>query len=186
MNPTEPHWTESTGDAQPANATPSAQAERLLEQGSLQLEAGQYDEALASLGRAHALVPESARVQSLLGLATARSGGAFEEARVLCEEASKRDFDNPDLYVNLANVYLGVGRRSEALRYLRRGRMIDPSHAVIQRTLSDMGRRRRAVIRFLPRRHPINRVLGFVRGGVFDLFGMLWAPTFGARGGDRR
>jgi Flp pilus assembly protein TadD len=150
--------------------TTCAEAESLLEQGTQQLEAGEYVEALETLRGAHLLEPDNARIQSHLGLATARVGGAFEEARSLCEEASKREFDNPDLYVNLANVYLGVGRRSEALRYLRRGQMIDPNHEVIRNTLRDMGRRRPAMIPVLPRRHWLNRILGAVRGGIADLF----------------
>ena len=146
------------------------ETEELLEQGIQHIEAGEYDQAVELLRRANEQTPEHARVESHLGLALARVGGAFEEARSLCEDASKREFDNPDLYVNLARVYLGVGRRSEALRYLRRGQMIDPDHEVIRQTLVELGRRRPAVIAFLPRRHWLNRVLGSVRGALLAVF----------------
>ena len=146
----------------------SAEVECLYERGAENLAAGRYDAAVEALRDAHSMDPRNARIQSLLGLATARAGGRFDEARALCEEASKREFDNPDLYLNLAQVYLGYGRRSEALRYLRRGQMIDPENALIRRALAELGRRRAPVCRFLPRRHPINRALGSLRSQVVD------------------
>jgi Flp pilus assembly protein TadD len=146
----------------------SVEIESLYERGARCLVEERFDEALESLAEAHRMDPENARVQSLLGVATARSGGSFEAARSLCEDATKREFDNAELYVNLARVYLGYGRRQEALRYLRRGQMIEPQHPAVLCSLSELGSRRPPVCRFLPRKHPLNRLLGTLRSRVFD------------------
>jgi Flp pilus assembly protein TadD len=147
------------------------EARRLFEQGAQNLEAERFDEALASLRRAYELAPGHAQLRSMLGLAIARAEHDFEQARALCESATKQEFFNPDLYLNLSRVYLEFDRRSEAMRYLRRGQMIDPGHAVITETLFDLGRRRPAVVPFLPRRHPLNRALGSARNLVLNGFG---------------
>jgi Flp pilus assembly protein TadD len=146
----------------------SIEIESLHERGAQSLEEERFDEALESLSEAHRMDPENARVQSLLGVAMARSGSSFETARSLCEEATKREFDNAELYVNLARVYLGYGRRREALRYLRRGQMIEPDHPAVLHAFVELGSRRPPVCRFLPRRHPLNRLLGTLRSRFFD------------------
>jgi len=147
------------------------EARQLFEHGAEQLEAERFDEALASLRRAHELAPGHAQLRSMLGLAIAHAERDFEQARALCESATKQEFFNPDLYLNLSRVYLEFDRRSEAMRYLRRGQMIDPGHAVITEALFDLGRRRPAVVPFLPRRHPLNRALGSARNLVLNGFG---------------
>ncbi len=144
------------------------EAQRLFEKGVEELEAGSTAEALASLRRAYELAPDHARIRSRLGVAIAREERNFEESRALCESAAKQEFFNPDLYLNLSQVYLEFGRRSEALRYLRRGQMIDPGHAPINRAIAELGRRRLPVLPFLPRRHPVNRVLGTARNLVIQ------------------
>ncbi|MBW2423824.1 MAG: hypothetical protein JRG86_06230, partial [Deltaproteobacteria bacterium] len=109
----------------------SVEIESLYERGARSLTEARFDDALESLAEAHRMDPENARVQSLLGVATARSGGSFEAARSLCEEATEREFDNAELYVNLARIYLGYGLRGEALCYLRRGQMIESDHPAV-------------------------------------------------------
>ena len=144
----------------------SEEARRLFETGAEKLQAGSTAEALECLRQASELAPDHAQIRSLLGVAIAREERNFEESRALCESAAKQEFFNPDLYLNLSKVYLGFGRRSEALRYLRRGQMIDPGHAPINRALAELGRRRLPVLPFLPRRHPFNRMLGTARNLV--------------------
>jgi len=155
--------------------TPSKQSlddatRALFEHGIDALEADRAADAMASLREAYALAPDHARIRSVLGLAVARADGNFAEARTLCEDAAKQEFFNPELYLNLAKVYLHFGRRSEALRYLRRGEMIDPGHAPIQLLIASLGRRRLPIVPFLPRRHPVNRALGTARNKVMGVF----------------
>ncbi len=143
---------------------------RLFERGLGALDAGRVEEAIDSLRAAHERAPEHARIRSNLGLAIARSDGDFTAARTLCEDAAKQEFFNPDLYLNLARVYLRFDRRSEALRYLRRGQMIDPGHEPIRRAIASLGQRRLPILPFLPRRHPVNRALGTARSKVLGAF----------------
>ena len=128
------------------------------------------EQALVALREARDLAPDHAQIRSYLGLAIARSEKNFAEARELCEDAAKQEFFNPDVYLNLAKVYLCFGRRAEALRYLRRGQMIDPGHAPIKRLIAGLGHRKLPILPFLPRRHPINRALGTARTKLAELF----------------
>jgi tetratricopeptide (TPR) repeat protein len=148
----------------------SEEARELFDRGAKKLDAGQDDEALACLRQAVELAPDHAQLRSLLGVAIARALRDFEESRALCESAAKQEFFNPDLYLNLSRIYLEFGRKSEALRYLRRGQMIDPGHVLIRRSIAKLGRRRMPILPFLPRRHLVNRALGTARNLVVSSF----------------
>lgn len=148
----------------------SEQARQLFEKGADRLERGMFDDALACLRRAAELAPDHAQTRSLLGVAIARGERDFEKSRALCESAAKQEFFNPDLYMNLSKVYLEFGRRSEALRYLRRGQMIDPGHASIHRAIMELGQRKPPILPFLPRKHLVNRALGTARNLVMSPF----------------
>ena len=145
-----------------------ANAREAFEQGRLALRSNDFRSALVSLREAQVLAPDHAQIRSSLGLAVALGERNFESARTLCESAAKQEFFNPELYLNLARVYLSVGRRPEALRYLRRGQMIDPGHVEIREAIADLGMRRLPILPFLPRRHVVNRMLGSVRSIVVD------------------
>lgn len=147
---------------------PDAQA--AFERGLRALAEDRVQDAVVALREAHERAPERAAIRSNLGLALARDGGNFSEARALCEDAAKQEFFNPELYLNLAKVYLCFGRRSEALRYLRRGQMIDPGHEPIRQAIASLGHRRLPVVPFLPRRHPLNRALGTARNVMLAAF----------------
>ena len=58
----------------------------------------------------------------------------------------------------------------EALRYLRRGQMIDPGREPIRRTIDSLGQRRLPIVPFLPRRHLVNRALGTARSKFVGTF----------------
>lgn len=154
----------------PGRQALSPEAQRLFDEGRAALDSNRVSEALESLRQASAEAPDHAQIRSFLGLAVARSDRAFSEARTLCEEAASQEFFNPELYLNLAKVYLHFGRRSEALRYLRRGQMIDPGHDGIQKSISSLGKRGLPIVPFLPRRHPVNRALGAARSRVVGVF----------------
>ena len=87
----------------------------------------------------------------------------FDRAMELCQSAAKQEFFNPDLYLNMARLNLAFGFTSEALRYLRRGKMIDPANADIEAVMQELGLRVSPVLVFLPRRHVLNRWLGNAR-----------------------
>jgi Flp pilus assembly protein TadD len=145
-----------------------ARAIEAFERGQALLESGDAALAVEVLREAQAAAPDHAQIRSTLGLAMALGARDFEAARTLCESAAKQEFFNPDLYLNLARVYLSVGRRPEALRYLRRGQMIDPGHLAIRDAITELGLRRLPILPFLPRRHLVNRMLGGVRSLFVD------------------
>ena len=126
-------------------------------------EQGKHAEALERFRTAHRLDPRSAVYRSYLGVAVAHAERRFHQALELCRSAAKEEFFNPELYLNLARVHMAFGFKSEGIRYLRRGLMIDPSHAELNATLRRLGQRRAPVVEFLPRRHPVNRLLGRLR-----------------------
>ncbi len=135
-------------------------AEEHFLRGQSKLEEGDHAGALECLRTAQALEPENARYRSYYGLGLALVERRLDRALDLCRSAAKQEFYNPELYRNLARVHLAFGFKAEGIRYLRRGLMIDPAHTEIRADLAELGMRSSPVLRFLPRKHPINRWLG--------------------------
>lgn len=138
----------------------NAKAEDHFGQGLAALAIGDHEAALERFRSAHRLSPGSPRVRSYYGLCLGLAERRFEEALALCRSAAKEEFFNPVLYHNLARVHLAFGFKAEGIRYLRRGLMIDPDDEVIQHSLVALGLRKEPVVRFLRRRHPLNRWFG--------------------------
>jgi tetratricopeptide (TPR) repeat protein len=138
-------------------------AKAYFDAGHKLFEAGNIDAAHEQFTLAHQRDTNSARIRSYYGLSLGLSCRAFEESVELCEAAAKQEFFNPEHYLNLARLYVGFGFRSQAVRYLRRGLMIDPGNHVLSTLLRQVGDRRNPVLAFLPRRHPVNRWLGAAR-----------------------
>jgi tetratricopeptide (TPR) repeat protein len=132
-------------------------------EGRALLEEGKLEEALEEFERARAEDQSSARIRSYYGLCLGIVERRFDRAMELCQSAAKQEFFNPDLYLNMARLNLAFGFTSEALRYLRRGKMIDPANADIEAVMQELGLRVSPVLVFLPRRHVLNRWLGNAR-----------------------
>jgi len=142
----------------------SVTAEESYRRGRDHLERGETQAALDHFRTAHQVDRANPRYRSFYGLGLALVERRFDRALELCRSAAKEEFFNPELYHNLARVHLAFGFKAEAIRYLRRGLMIDPGNAAMQNELRVLGMRRRPVLSFLPRRHPVNRLLGrFIR-----------------------
>jgi len=140
-----------------------ARVTALFEEGRRRLDEGDAAEALLLLQAAYEAAPESARVRSCYGLCLALAERRFDRGIELCRSAAKQEFFQPEQYLNLARLHLAFGFKAEAIRYLKRGRMIDPSDARIAQELASLGLRHPPVLAFLPRRHPVNRWLGAAR-----------------------
>jgi tetratricopeptide (TPR) repeat protein len=138
-------------------------AREKFERGRALFEDGDHDRALPLLRAAHASEGHDARIRSWYGLCVGLVDRRFEEAVTYCLSAAKQEFFNPDLYWNLARLHLGFGFKSEGIRYLRRGLMIDPGNAPIAEELRRLGYRRPPVLAFLRRQHALNRWLGRLR-----------------------
>jgi tetratricopeptide (TPR) repeat protein len=135
----------------------------VLAQGRALLDQGEAEAAVQCLRAIFDEDPAHAQVRSYYGLAIGLARGRYHEALDLCQSAVKQEFFNPDLYVNVARLHLAFGFKAEGLRYLRRARMIDPASASIDVLLAELGFRSEPVLRFLPRRHLLNRWLGSAR-----------------------
>lgn len=142
----------------------SFSAEEHFRRGQEALAADDAAAALPHFRAAHRLDATSARYRSFHGLCLGLAERRFDRALELCRSAAKEEFFNPVLYLNLARVHLGFGFKSEGIRYLRRGLMIDPENDEIGAELRRLGVRRRPVLGFLRRKHRINRWLGQLRG----------------------
>ena len=134
--------------------------EEIHRRGVSLLESGHGQEALDHLSRAYLSDPQNARYRSSYGLALAHVRQQFNGAVELARGAIRQEFYNPDLYLNLARIYLAFDFKAEAVRYLKRGLMVDPECAPLQQRLVALGIRRRPPLGFLPRAHPANRFLG--------------------------
>lgn len=143
------------------NATFSA--EEHFRSGITEFEAEAYAGALEHFRAAHRLDPTSPRYRSYFGLCVGITERRFDKALELCRSAAKEEFYNASLYHNLARVHLAFGFKAEAIRYLRRGLMIDPENQTILAELYRLGERQAPVLGFLRRQNPLNRLFGRMR-----------------------
>jgi tetratricopeptide (TPR) repeat protein len=141
-------------------------AQEYFERGRMLLEEGQEAAAFEHFRTAHQIDPASPRYRSYYGLGLALVQRRFDRALELCRSASKEEFFNPELYHNLARVHLSFGFRAEGIRYLRRALMLEPAHEPTLAELRRLGVRLPPVLRFLPRRHLLNRWLGQLRSRI--------------------
>ncbi len=137
--------------------------EESVEKGRELLRSGLQNAALEHFASAYERDPANPRYRSYYGWAVALIEHRVDRGLSLCRSALRDDYDNPEMYCNLARVLLAFGRKSEALRYLRRGLMVAPTDALLLREWRTLGVRKRPVLPFLSRRNPINRVLGRLR-----------------------
>jgi Flp pilus assembly protein TadD len=146
----------------------ASRPEDLFQQGLVLFQRGDYPDALARFHSAHDAEPDHARARSYLGVCVAICERRLEPSLALCTSASKQEFFNPEVYLNLARVYLQFGFKTEGCRFLMRGQMIEPANAEIRLAMEQLGARTDPVLRFLPRHHFINRWLGNARHTFAD------------------
>ena len=100
---------------------------------------------------------------SYLGFGVARFDRRYQEGLSLCRHAIKREFYNPENYLNLAQTYLLAGDRGGAISAIRDGLKIDSHHQDLRDLQRDLGFRREPVLPFLNRDNFLNRILGKLR-----------------------
>lgn len=116
-----------------------------------------FRKAASAAGRDHR---QRHRYASFHGLALVHLGDPGGLAR--CRGAAAADELDVVLLRNLALAELRAGHRRRALTALHRGLAVDPREPELLRLRSDLGTRRRPILRFLNRDHPLNRLLGRV------------------------
>ena len=118
-----------------------------------------FESALEVERRLGARTPQG-RYLSYYGLCLARDGNQPREGAEFCRKAIAIEFFNADLFLNLGRALLLADRRKEAFNAFARGLSIHRAHQEILGELRRMGWRRRPVVPFLTREHPINVTLG--------------------------
>ena len=106
------------------------------------------------------------RYLSYYGLARAQAHGATPQAIQACETASRRDFFNPDLLLNLAKVYLLAGKTTKALATFQRGLELAPQHKALLTEFGRVDRREAPPLALVKRSHPLNKMLGKLRSSL--------------------
>lgn len=102
---------------------------------------------------------------SYLGLAMARCEGRRREGMELCRHAVREQPGEPDNHLNLAYVYLTLGRRESAILAMEAGLAVNPEHERLLALHAKLGVRDDPPLRFLPRGHAANVALGRLRHG---------------------
>jgi Flp pilus assembly protein TadD len=143
---------------------------KVFKQGLQNLRTNSLQAALYSFRKAVELQQNNPYFLSYYGLLLARAERKWDEGERICIEALKMKKRQPQLYVNLAEVYLGAGRRSDAVDVLAEGMQYEPGDARLHRLLVRMGIRRPLIFPFLERSHPINKGLGRLRHRLLRFF----------------
>jgi predicted Zn-dependent protease len=127
------------------------------------------EKALPHIKRASELEEENPFYRSYLGLTLARAQNKWDEAEQLCSAALKGKRDQPQLYLNLAEVYVAAGRKQDAVETLLMATKYAQRDGRIYRMLNQLSSRRQPVLPFLHRAHFLNRSLGVWRHRALKL-----------------
>ncbi len=139
----------------------------------LQLWSNQYPaKALGHIRRAAELEKQNPYFLSYLGLLTAITQRKWAEGAQLCEAALRMKRNQPQLYLNLSEVYLKAGRKEEAVDILRLGIQIVGRDNRLRTAMHQLGNRRESVLPFLGRGHALNIALGKIRHRAMRMLGV--------------
>jgi len=146
------------------------QATTVFTQGLTAVDRGRYLEALALFETSMELTQHGGdtppvKCLSYYGLCVAMASTRLHEAHDLCVAAVRAEPSDPDHHLNLGRVHLRMGDREQAFESFVRGLKVDRRHRGLIDAISSLGFRRRPVLAFLGRRHPLNRMLGQLRAG---------------------
>jgi Flp pilus assembly protein TadD len=119
--------------------------------------------ALAHFQKAAEMEQQNPYYMSFAGVALARAEKKWAAAVKLCETAVSLKRNEPQLHLNLAEVYVAAGRREDALTTLERAAASFGRHAGVQRARLRLGSRRSPVLPFLGRQNVLNKQLGMLR-----------------------
>jgi Flp pilus assembly protein TadD len=108
---------------------------------------------------------------SYLGVAIAASEQKWEAAEERCFRAVRMKRSQPELYLNLSEVYRLAGKRQDAVQTLLEGLPLTRHDARIVKALRKFGVRKPPVLPFLERTHLLNRELGKIRYRVLKSIG---------------
>ena len=122
-----------------------------------------YFEAALRLDRERSPRTPNMKYLSYYGLCLAFGSNGRQKGIQFCRRAAESEFYNPDIFWNLGRASLMQGDRRSAWNSFRRGLEIDNGHIGLKFQVRRLGLRRAAVLPFLIRSHPINRLAGRLR-----------------------
>jgi Flp pilus assembly protein TadD len=134
-----------------------------FKQGVQLLKGGYSQKALLELRRCVECDSTNPYYLSFLGLAIARSEKRWAEAIKLCETALQFKRKELQLHLNLAEVYVASGQRSDAIIILDQARESFGPNARLVKARSRVEKRRSPMLPFLDRQNPLNKSLGKLR-----------------------
>ncbi len=122
-----------------------------------------FDEAAMLINEALKIYPDNPHYMSAMGLCVSMQGNLFageNMCRRALELAKEKD---PLLFVNIGRVLLKSGKREEARKYFLVAYKSDNTNTPAALELSRMGVRRKPILSFFDRDHPLNIKLGKLR-----------------------
>ncbi len=132
---------------------------------------GYASKAMGHFSRAVELDRTNPFYLSYRGLALAAAERNWDEAEELCYTALRMRRTQPELYLNLAEVYRLAGKKSDAVETLSTGLQFTKRDPRLAQALRRLGLRRSPVLSFLDRDSFLNKRLGKLRHKVLKTFG---------------
>jgi len=133
-----------------------------LDEGLAAFAARQLEVAHHAFERAHRRDTRDPRAMSWYGVTLVLVERNINLGTSLCDQAVRARVD-PELLLNQARVALALRQRERAVRAVERGLELWPEHPGLRQAREVMGSRRQAVLPFLARANPVNRLLGRLR-----------------------
>jgi tetratricopeptide (TPR) repeat protein len=133
------------------------------------LQKKQYKKALKLLNIALELYPNEPLILSYCGCLEAILNKNYTHGIEICSKAIKlikekmpygHEFYYPVLYLNLGRTYLASGNKKYAVEAFQKGLIFDDDNKDLLQEIKRLGLRRKPIVRFLPRSHPINKYIG--------------------------
>lgn len=149
-----------------------SEKEALVEfwEGLALLRCGEAFDALPHLRRSVQLDARNAFYLSYLGLAVGLAEDNWSRAEEYCYQALRMECRQPNLYLNMAEVYRRTKRKDDAIWILKAGLELTGHDRKILEALSELGVRQPRVITFLDRTHFLNRNLGKLRHNLYTAY----------------
>ncbi|MFQ5778842.1 MAG: tetratricopeptide repeat protein [Terriglobia bacterium] len=130
-----------------------------------------FANSLEKVQRAVELDPKNAHYVSYMGLLVALVQKNYRLAEELCHRALRMNHNEPQLYLNIAEVYLRARNKEDAVEALTVGLQYTKRNLRLTQALRKLGVRRPPVIPFLERKHFLNRHLGKARYRLLRVLG---------------
>lgn len=124
---------------------------------------GDYKRAAVLVNESLRISPDNPLYLSAMGLCSGMQGKLVEGEKMCRKALSMSDGREPLLLVNLGRVLLGQGARKEARSCFSKAYALDNTNSPAALELSRMGVRKKQVLTFLDRDHPLNVFLGRIR-----------------------